>query len=563
MRNAAIYLHPDGYRTDRERLMGRHSAGESFLRGYIRHLDAPYMAFWRQSALTQDQASALVRGIEPNARPARWIPPDARAALSDPGCVYYPSPTIGPEAWRRRTVGAATYSLCGVTHTTATHKAIDALADLLVSPVEPWDGLICTSAAVRANVEAQLDVVREDLAGRLGATRIASPQLATIPLGVNGADFATDPEQRKAWRERLGIPEDAVAALYVGRLNVQAKMNPALMAQALERTARATGQTIYWIVSGWSATPEAWESFHAATRAFCPSIQYRPVDGRPADTRFSIWSAADLFLSFSDNIQETFGLTPAEAMAAGLPSVVTDWNGYRETVRHGVDGFRIPTLAPRPGLGQDLAFSHDNGWLSYDNYVGAAAQMTAIDMGAAVEALSALVSDPDLRRRMGEAGRRRVTAALDWSAIIPQYQDFWQELAERRAAAGPDKHQPVSPHHPRRLDPFTLFAAYPTATLGAQDRLRLGPAAADWAGAQVVLDRELASVGRWAMGSMTEVEALYGEVARLGECAVADLLAPFGADSDRARRLERSLLWLMKFDLLVLATPLTLAPETG
>ena len=272
MRNAAIYLHPDGYRTDRERLMGRHSAGESFLRGYIRHLDAPYMAFWRQSALTQDQASALVRGIEPNTRPARWIPPDARAALSDPGCVYYPSPTIGPEAWRRRTVGAATYSLCGVTHTTATHKAIDALADLLVSPVEPWDGLICTSAAVRANVEAQLDAVREDLAERLGATRIASPQLATIPLGVNSADFATDAAQRKAWRERLDIPQDAVAALYVGRLNVQAKMNPALMAQALERTASATGQTIYWIVSGWSATPEAWASFHAATRAFCPKI---------------------------------------------------------------------------------------------------------------------------------------------------------------------------------------------------------------------------------------------------------------------------------------------------
>lgn len=562
MRNAAILLHPDGYRTDRDQLMGRHSAGESFLRGYIRHLDAPYMAFWRQSALTQDQASALVRGIEPSSRPARWLPPDGRAALSDPGCVYYPSPSIGPEAWRRRTVGPATYSLCGVTHTTATHKAIDALVDLLVSPVEPWDGVICTSAAVRANVEVQLEAAREDLIERLGVTRLARPQLVTIPLGVNSDDFAPDLAQRKAWRQRLGIPDDAVVVLYVGRLNALAKMNPALMAQALERTAKATGKTLYWIVSGWSGSPETWNKLHAATRAFCPSIQYRPVDGRPADTRFSIWSAADLFLSFSDNIQETFGLTPAEAMAAGLPCVVTDWNGYRETVRHGIDGFRIPTLAPRPGLGQDLAFSHDNGWLSYENYVGAAAQMTAIDMAAAVEALSALVRDPDLRRRMGEAGRRRVAEALDWSAIIPQYQDFWEELARRRAAAGPDKHQPVRPNHPRRLDPFTLFAAYPTATLRPQDRLRLGPAASNWTEALAVLDQGLASIGRWAMAPKAEIEAAYNAVARQGECALAELLTPLAADSDRAGRLERALLWLMKFDLLVLATPPTLAPDT-
>jgi len=28
-------------------------------------------------------------------------------------------------------------------------------------------------------------------------------------------------------------------------------------------------------------------------------------------------------------------------MAAGLPCVVTDWDGYKDTVRHGEDGFRV------------------------------------------------------------------------------------------------------------------------------------------------------------------------------------------------------------------------------
>ena len=41
-------------------------------------------------------------------------------------------------------------------------------------------------------------------------------------------------------------------------------------------------------------------------------------------------------MSLADNIQETFGLTPVEAMAAGLPCVMSDWDGYRDTVRDGV-----------------------------------------------------------------------------------------------------------------------------------------------------------------------------------------------------------------------------------
>ena len=57
------------------------------------------------------------------------------------------------------------------------------------------------------------------------------------------------------------------------------------------------------------------------------------------------WASADLFLSLVDNPQETFGLAPVEAMAAGIP-VIGDWDGYRFTVSDGVEGFRIPTLAP-------------------------------------------------------------------------------------------------------------------------------------------------------------------------------------------------------------------------
>ena len=32
-------------------------------------------------------------------------------------------------------------------------------------------------------------------------------------------------------------------------------------------------------------------------------------------------------------------------MAAGLPVVVTDWNGYRDTVGNNLDGFTIPAIS--------------------------------------------------------------------------------------------------------------------------------------------------------------------------------------------------------------------------
>ena len=51
-------------------------------------------------------------------------------------------------------------------------------------------------------------------------------------------------------------------------------------------------------------------------------------------------------------------------MAAGLPVVVSDWDGYRYTVSDGVEGFRVPTLAPAHARqGEELALQHDHGLL--------------------------------------------------------------------------------------------------------------------------------------------------------------------------------------------------------
>ena len=93
--NCALRYQPDGYRVDRKAVMGRQSAGT----------------------------------------------------------VFWPAPGLHEQAWNRRFGSERDYSLCGVTHTVASATIIDALGQLLIAPTQPWDAVVCTSAAVRATVE--------------------------------------------------------------------------------------------------------------------------------------------------------------------------------------------------------------------------------------------------------------------------------------------------------------------------------------------------------------------------------------------------------------------------
>jgi len=544
MSNAALYFHPDAYDTTGARLMGRHSAGESFLRGFLRHGQVDAVHLWNVNRRPVAEAAALVRRIHPVERGLIWHM--GRRRLGEVGVLNMPVPGIAGEAWARRPLGDQAYAICGITHTTATTAVMQNIADLLISPLQDYDALICTSEAVRASVETQLDGVRDYLASEYGPRRRPEPQRVTIPLGINVDDFATTEAERKAWRARLDIPDDALVALYVGRYSVRSKMNPALMAITLERAAQRLSRPLYWVNSGWAANEAATAEHHERSRALCPSVQYREIDGRGADVRFSIWSVADLFISFSDNVQETFGLTPVEAMAAGLPCVVTDWNGYRDTVRHGEDGFRIPTYAPRPGDGGDLAYAFADRVINYDTYVGAASQFTAIDFAAAVQAIVDLAENPDLRGRMAREAKAQAARTFDWSVIIPQYQALWAEQNARRRAAAP---APTSAANPFRPDPFTLFGGYPTHHLQPGWQVSLPPAA-DLAGLEAALASPLATHSDLNRLTPEAARKILRWLAQHGPATVAETAAQFPAG--QRPFVQRGILWMARFGAVVL-----------
>lgn len=549
MSRAAIYFTPDAYDTSAPRLMGRHAAGAGFLRGFaatensdcvwsLVHNDAMAAAFGR---------SMLELGFKGKTQSIHLL---QHAQLAEPGCLYLPGPGLADFAWRRLGVGERAYSLCGVTHTTASHAAMEAIAGLLTAPVRGWDALICTSRAVRDSVRVLLEAQADYLRWRLGASRFDLPQLPLIPLGVTCDDLAFSPAQRTLARQEFGIGGDDVVALFVGRLSFHAKAHPSPMFIALERAAlEVPHRKIHLVQCGWFSNDAIGEAFRDAAASLCPHVVQHYPDGRDPVARARAWAAADVFMSLSDNIQETFGLTPVEAMAAGLPVIVSDWDGYRDTVRDGIDGFRVPTVMPAAPAGRDIATRYAAGVDSYDMYCGHTCELVAVDTQIAAQRLRALIDDADLRRRMGDAGRQRAREEFDWRRILLRYRELWADLAERRRSDAAFWPAPPGLERPERTDPFTLFASYPSRILADSDPLYVVPGA----DAQVLDTRRALAMNRFAdyvFPSRDECAEILARVAvRPGLCVI-DLLSAF--PSARHLALRRGLVWMMKMDVLQL-----------
>lgn len=476
MTNAAILFEPDGYLLNGPKLMGRQAAGNAFLRAAVAGRNGQSMYAYTAIKESAQVFGRLVNELDP-AAVAQWVPADRLDVLAQVGNLYMPGPSLDTASRLRLRAGAGAYSLTGVTHTTATHGAMDSIIDMLSAPVMPWDALICTSRAVHSTVQLLLKAELEHLRWRFGPDlRLTLPQLPVIPLGVHCDDFIFSDAERAAARQELGIGADEVVALFVGRLSFHAKAHPHAMYAGLQAAAERSGKKVALLQCGWFANDSIEQCYIDGAAQFCPDVRALFNDGRDPVVRRRSWAAADLFVTLSDNIQETFGLTPIEAMAAGMPVVVTDWDGYKDTVRDGIDGFRIPTWMPPPALGERFAWGHEAGIDNYDYYCGLTCQTVAVDFRVLGERLGELVADPALRRRLGDAGRERARQVYDWRVVYGQYQALWTELDALRAAAAQDLRQQAllaaAPRRaPGRLDPYHSFGHYPTALISPRTRV--------------------------------------------------------------------------------------------
>ena len=466
--NAAIWFAADGFDPATKGINGRRVAGESFLRGFFQH--GAVDQFVSLSHTSSDHAgfAAMARAAGVT-RPLRAVPLHLPGQLAPVDVVYYPSPIDPRECWRRAPYGGAAWALCGVTHTTATRAVMNAVFDLRSAPQMPWDAVICTSTAVQASLRTLMELAEAHLGQRFpGAVLPARPLLPVIPLGVHTQDFQPDPAAGQALRDRLGAAPADVVVSCIARLTPDEKFDPFPLFLALEAAApalAAKGGRFHLALCGQFLDPAWSAAFAAGAARLMPSVGYHFLNGGDAAERNATLSGSDVFVFPIDNLQETFGLAPIEAMAAGLPVIVSDWDGMKETVTPDV-GIRIPTELPRAGEVTHLSLRHLGGTDSYLQYLGQMSALTRIDVGAMTRALVRLGTDADLRARMGAAGRARAVALYDWQVIIPQMQALWGEqaalLAHARTKGGPLVAKADGNRLPTGPAPDRMFASYPS-----------------------------------------------------------------------------------------------------
>jgi D-inositol-3-phosphate glycosyltransferase len=207
-----------------------------------------------------------------------------------------------------------------------------------------------------------------------------------IPLGVDPERF--NPGSRELARAALGLPANARIVLAVGRIEPLKGLD-ILIRAAAEITDRS-GLRLLLVGGDEQARPE-FDRLRAIARevgvedlvTFVGSIEHEDLP--------DYYRAADVVVMPS--FAESFGLVAVEAMACGVPVVVSRVGGLASTVADGRTGYLVPWRCPEPFA----------------------------------EKIELLLRNESLRNALGKAGVERMRA-YSWESVADQLVELYDEV---------------------------------------------------------------------------------------------------------------------------------------
>ena len=201
-----------------------------------------------------------------------------------------------------------------------------AMADALTWPARALYGRADAIGCISRGIE------RETLDAGVSRQRVHY-----LPNPVDTQVFSpVAPDVRHRIRERLGLPQASLVAVFVGRLSREKGVIE--LVQAWVR-AKPVGLLV---LIGPAMTDHPWDVSAEARRlveqhGVADSVRF--AGAQPAGAVASWLQAADFAIQPSHF--EAMGLAAAEAMAAGLPVIASDTGGYRDFVTHEQNGLLV------------------------------------------------------------------------------------------------------------------------------------------------------------------------------------------------------------------------------
>ena len=462
-----------------ERRIGRLVANHDFIKALIRHGSFDEYVLANPSAVNQRAFLDVLEswGLDAAARarvtPVPLVDLPARLATDD-FHVFHAGGwgAFLPGLARLRAAHAPRpWPITGMIFSIHGREVLDYAVRLAHAGLAPYDGIACLS---RDGTDAFARLLE---AGAAIAGRRFAGQLVPLGLGVDD-DVLDTAGDRAAGRRRLQIPDDTVAVLALGRINPAQKMDLGPLLKILaRRIVPEAVRPVVLVIAGGASDGDV-RLLQTLIDEYGVRAHVRVQPNFLARVKPDLLAAADIVVSPVDNTQETFGLSLIEAMGHGRPVVASRFDGYKDLVEHGVDGLLVDTLwceaDPLAGLGDVM-----------DPNVAqlVQAQSVAVDSNQLADGVLALVADADRRRAMGDAGRAKVRARFRASAVVRDYEAWWNGLAAACTAGGDASRTPApltSPPLPAGAiggapSPAAIFRAYPTAFLSPDDRLETVP----------------------------------------------------------------------------------------
>jgi len=223
----------------------------------------------------------------------------------------------------------------------------------------------------------------------LATTPIAPDRVVTFFDAVDLRKFQPLPGKREAIRNMFGVPEHTVVIGFVGRMSPGKGHEELLYSAGLLRD---RGTHARFLVIGDASHGE--EEYARTIRTLARTLD---VEDRVAFAGYrtdipALMASFDI-LAFPSHA-ESFGVVLIEAMAMGLPVVSTNSDGVVDIVVDGQSGIMVPRQ----------------------------------DARALADGLERMIADPDMRARMGRAGRARVEELFDQEKQISRLEQLYREL---------------------------------------------------------------------------------------------------------------------------------------